>query len=72
MYHIEFINMFTLKICNPNGWKIYMQSNYINLNYYALNIYLFIYCPVILIALRKDETEKSISILRFINSFNKP
>ncbi len=27
--HIKFIDLFMLKLCNLNGWKIIMQLNYI-------------------------------------------
>ena len=31
MNHIQIIDWFMLKLCNPNGWKFYMQFKYINL-----------------------------------------
>jgi len=31
MNHIQIINCFMLKLCNPNGWKFDMQFKYINL-----------------------------------------
>ncbi len=46
MNHIKFIDLFMLKLCNLNGWKIVMQLN-VHLDKYFFECIYYMICKIV-------------------------